>query len=143
MDFAMKYIKGVQKTDHSIRGDHMIHVVHNETFLRYSFLSDEKIKALFESQKVEDFLMVAAVKSDNLDDAFRSTNNIDTNWCENSNVIAFQKECRSSSVGDLFIADTGKWYIVATCGFVEVPADVKFFKEVCKTAYPAARIAFA
>jgi hypothetical protein len=114
----------------------MIHIVHNENFLRYSFASDEKIKELFALQPVSDFTLVAQVKTDDLNIAYRQTNNIEENWCDNPDVIPFQKECRSTSVGDLFITRTN-WFIVATCGFVEVPSNVEFFKELCKKAYPA------
>ena len=115
----------------------MVHVIHNETFLRYSFKSDEAIKELFASQPVSDFTLVAHVKTDDPNVAYRQTNNIETNWCDNSDVIPFQKECRSSSIGDLFITDTGKWLVVATCGFVEVPGSKEFFTNLCSNQYPA------
>lgn len=51
-----------------------------------------------------------------LEDAFRITNHIETDWTENPEVVRSWGPCRSSSVGDAFIVD-GEVYLVDHCGF--------------------------
>jgi len=67
-----------------------------------------------------DYEVVAEVVADCLDTAFRLTNSIDTPWIDNKEVITIKKNLRSTSVGDVIIATSGKPFIVASCGFEEL-----------------------
>ena len=74
---------------------------------------------------------VAVVNAKELESAFRTTNHIDENWTENDEVIwSARREVRSTSVGDVFLAD-GKAYFVASCGFEEFD-----FPHVIETLKP-------
>lgn len=73
---------------------------------------------------------MASVETDDMDEAFRLTNHIDSDWMENKRVKAFVvkafvKQARSTSVGDVFMVwkgDKGKpqSFIVAPIGFKPV-----------------------
>jgi len=68
----------------------------------------------------EDYDAVAQVYADCLDTAFRLTNSIDDAWTKNEEVTATKENLRSTSVGDVIVADSGKPFIVASCGFDEL-----------------------
>lgn len=82
-----------------------------------------------------DFILVANVYGadsnafgkgrDPLERAFQLTNTIDSNWYDNDKDVAFLGDsaegCRSTSVGDvLHDTDSGKMWLVASCGFKEI-----------------------
>lgn len=79
------------------------------------------------------YVYVAAVEAEDLDDAWVKTNSIDEPWYNSSDVSDFRGmvECdgraRSAMVGDLYVMD-GKIYIVAMAGFNEVPASEEIIK---------------
>ena len=62
---------------------------------------------------------VADVGDDDFNDlevAFHLTNNVDSSWAENEGVEAKQLRARSTSVGDIFVAQDAI-YLVAPFGF--------------------------
>jgi hypothetical protein len=91
----------------------MIEVYHNSQMLL--FLCDPTLETL----KKGSFMFVATVETDNLDVAFRDTNNIDQAWSLNTNVKAVRRENRSTSIGDLLRKDS-TMYVVETLGFREL-----------------------
>jgi hypothetical protein len=91
----------------------MIEVYHNSQILL--FLCDPTFATL----KKGSFIYVASVETDNLDIAFRDTNNIDQAWSLNTNVKAVRRENRSTSIGDLLRKDSAL-YVVETLGFREL-----------------------
>jgi hypothetical protein len=62
--------------------------------------------------------LVAAVMGENIEDAFRDTNNIDCGWWENDNVIPMFEGngCRSTSMYDVVIDDDVA-YVCMACGW--------------------------
>ncbi len=61
---------------------------------------------------------VADVDTDDLNDAFRLTNHIDGNWCENEEVqYVIGPNVRSTSVGDILIDKDDNAWAVARVGF--------------------------
>lgn len=63
---------------------------------------------------------VAEVEAMGLDAAFTDTNSIDDYWGKNANVtLKTNKECRSSSVGDVFQVVGGNYYRCAIIGWKE------------------------
>lgn len=69
---------------------------------------------------LKDYIFVADVESNVLETAFELTNNIENNWTENEKVTTELKECRSTSVGDLFFyTPYNAWYVVDRIGFTQ------------------------
>jgi hypothetical protein len=102
----------------------MIAVWHNEKFTDYGF-GGGTLKGVTIHQ-------VAQVATEDLDEAYRLTNNIDDSWIKNPEVtpIGIQgKGARSTSVGDvLFLNDKG--YVVESIGFREVSPE-----ELCQVTF--------
>ena len=56
----------------------------------------------------ESYDLVAVVEADNLDDTFRITNHIHSDWTKNDEVIKLLRSpCRSTSVGDIVEDEDG------------------------------------
>jgi len=100
-----------------IQGVTMIAVWHNDKFTDYGF-GKGTLKGVTIHQ-------VAQVATDELEEAYRLTNNIDTCWIENPEVTPIGitgEAARSTSVGDvLFLNDKG--YVVESFGFREIPRE--------------------
>ena len=89
----------------------MIKVYHNDMFLAY---------ILNPSLKKNTVHLVAEVDTDDLDEAFRLTNNIMHLWVINNGVKAVEGvQHRSTSVGDL-LEWNDKSYVVESVGFREL-----------------------
>lgn len=97
----------------------MITVIHNSRFTDFSFLEGSELQA--EAAKLTDAELTKAadVDTDDLDVAFRLTNNIDRAWTCNEGVTPTMDSRRSTSVGDIMTID-GKRFMVASVGFVEL-----------------------
>ena len=63
------------------------------------------------------FELVADVDTDDLNLAFRLTNDVGWNWWLNPEVSAYVKPCRSTSVGDVIVLPDGEAYVVLAAGF--------------------------
>lgn len=81
---------------------------------------NKKINVVTELFNEGNYVLVAKVDTKNLEEAFSKTNNIDTNWQENKGVESLFDKGRSSSVGDVFKDENGKYHLVANMGFVEL-----------------------
>ena len=69
--------------------------------------------------------LAALVATDDLDEAYRLTNNIDWDWTKNSGVECRTDTPRSTSWGDLMLQN-GTWYVVDMVGMRELtPKEVK------------------
>lgn len=66
-----------------------------------------------------EYVEVAAVGTNDLEEAFHLTNHIDEDWTTNFHVTAIGNRHRSSSTGDIFEKD-GRKYLVSGFGFTEV-----------------------
>lgn len=68
------------------------------------------------------YIEVATVAVDDLDDAYRATNHIDSDWLQNPEVVdAKTTKARSSSVGDVFVdVKTGEAWRVVAIGFEKI-----------------------
>lgn len=65
--------------------------------------------------------VVANVRTDSLDTAFRMTNHIDRDWTTNPGVVTVGAgPFRSTSVGDIVIDPDGKRHLCASFGWKEV-----------------------
>lgn len=82
----------------------MVEIYHNPDFLSYYF-----DKNPIDINKCE---LMALLETDCLDEAWRMTQNIDSDWRP-------YDPCRSSSVGDVFVKD-GVKYVVESCGFSQI-----------------------
>lgn len=93
-------------------------------FSRYANISmmgnvDAVIEALTEWDEYD---IVADLEVTDLEDAFRASNHIESNWLENPEVTFTEAtKAKSSSVGDIFSdPDTGKYWLVAAMGFEDI-----------------------
>lgn len=93
-------------------------------FSRYADITmsadvDAVIAALTEWDEYD---IVADLEVEYLEDAFRASNHIESNWLENPEVtFTSSKEARSSSVGDIFSdPDSGKYWLVMPMGFEDI-----------------------
>ena len=99
----------------------MVTIYHNTNFIdfRYMFGTPEEMKAGIAALKPEELVKVAEVETDDLDVAYRQTNHIDTAWYENADVVAYNRDARSTSVGDVLELN-GERYVVAVAGFLKI-----------------------
>ena len=65
----------------------------------------------------EDYQLVAEVKTDDVDDAYYSTNDLGNDWWLNEGVTAHVVPCRSTSIGDVLVLPDGKRFRVHPRGF--------------------------
>ncbi len=68
-----------------------------------------------------DYVKVAEVQAENLNEVFRLTNTIERDWQQNPNVTPAQPDTpqRSTSVGDVIVLVSQAW-IVDHMGFAEI-----------------------
>lgn len=67
----------------------------------------------------DDFMLVAEVDTDKLEDVFCLTNHIDSAWWNNPGVKHFV-ESRSTSTGDVVVQSDGTVFVVRTMGWTKV-----------------------
>lgn len=79
----------------------------------------------------ETFLLVAEVKSDDLDEVFEMTNSIDNPWWENEGVLAKVAPCRSTSVGDVLEFD-GHPFRCEVAGWSHLRSNTQWAKPLFK-----------
>jgi len=105
----------------------MIEVYHNSKFLAYY------TEPTIETLKKGIFECVATVETNDLNIAYRDTNNIDQPWHLNTNVKAVRRENRSTSIGDMLKVGN-KFHIVESCGFRELTkeeeCEITFFCNI-------------
>ena len=59
----------------------------------------------------QDYTKIAEVACEDLEEVFRITNDIDSDWTKGPSVIWHKDRCRSTSVGDIVIDENlGIWY---------------------------------
>lgn len=87
---------------------------------------DEKIKEYFPPFDPTRFELVAYVRIDSVDEAYRLTNNIDCPWWENEGVKVVKKS-RSTSVGDVIVSPQGEVYLCKILGWEKL--ECKHFNE--------------
>jgi hypothetical protein len=109
----------------------MLQVFHNDRFIEY-ILNPESLHGATMRR-------VALVETDDPQEAYHRTNNIDHNWIENSKVqptgIDPIRGARSTSVGDMIVEGTpgdpgSKHLVVEPLGFRELTRD-----EICFLTY--------
>jgi hypothetical protein len=71
------------------------------------------------TERRDDYLAVAHVEAETLDEVYERTNTIDVPWMEKSGVTALRAS-RSTSVGDIIIEEGGTEWMVASFGFSEL-----------------------
>ena len=76
--------------------------------------------------RFKEYKAVALVESVNVEDVFRITNHIESNWTNNREVFAVLGDRhRSTSVGDIAVnLDTNEAFLCASCGWDRVELDV-------------------
>lgn len=101
----------------------MITVLHNKKFLEAQLAgglcNDQVLVTFLGNQPMSDFEIVASVKTDDLDEAFKLTNSINKPWFNNPQVKVIKKSRRSTSIGDI-LEHNGKMFVVVARGFVEL-----------------------
>lgn len=85
------------------------------------------------------YVEVATVAVDDLDDAYRATNHIDSDWLQNPEVVDVKTtKARSSSVGDVFVdVKNGEAWRVVAIGFEKIigaPMKAGAAMEIAKRA---------
>lgn len=65
------------------------------------------------------YVKVADLMADDLDEVFEKTNHIDRSWTENEGIVWNADRVRSTSVGDIIVAEDQKRFFVAGMGFEE------------------------
>jgi hypothetical protein len=85
------------------------------------FHDKEPTFGLGEGSKIwpDDFNLVAAVASDDLDEIFGLTNHVNGDWTKNKGVKALVKTARSTSVGDIVVVDDAV-YICLFVGWMDL-----------------------
>ncbi len=68
--------------------------------------------------------MVATVDVEHLEAAWTATQNIDTSWTDAENVQAVSSQQRSSVVGDVFVSQDRRAFVVDVVGFKELSPDI-------------------
>lgn len=69
----------------------------------------------------DNFMLVAEVDSDDIDDAFRLTNHIDDDWWNNPGVKkCCEEKVRSTSTGDVVLTSDGSVFACCTLGWAKV-----------------------
>lgn len=67
------------------------------------------------------YRLVAYVRCDTLDDAFRLTNHIDRPWYEHTEVApVYTVGLRSTSVGDIVVDNDGRAHLCCRIGWAEI-----------------------
>lgn len=85
------------------------------------FDAERQSKAVIELFNEGYYVLVAKVNTNSLDHAWSQTNHIEESWLENQDVQAMVEAARSSKVGDVMKDESGKYHIVASIGFKEIP----------------------
>ena len=65
----------------------------------------------------EDYQLVAEVDTNDVDEAYYLTNDVDTKWWINERVTAHVVPCRSTSVGDVLVLPDGRGLRVHSRGY--------------------------
>lgn len=69
----------------------------------------------------DDFVLVAEVNSDSLEEIYRLTNHIDEAWWDNPGVKRIpENPVRSTSTGDLVILSDGRMFVCCTIGWSQI-----------------------
>jgi len=68
----------------------------------------------------EEYTAVAAVEADGIEDVFRLTNHIDSDWTDNEEVLPFVPQARSTSMGDVVVGSDKKRLLCAAVGWEEI-----------------------
>jgi hypothetical protein len=84
-----------------------------------------KVPTFFEDEapsfNEDNFKLIAEVDTDDLDEAYELTNTINQEWHLNGGVkLIGAMGCRSTSIGDVLIANSGRCYRVESVGFKEI-----------------------
>jgi len=105
----------------------MITVYHNPDFIDLTFSKNIGLEV---NKHLDNLKEIAQVDTDDLNEAFKLTNNIEHDWTENDKVevIGTQSDhyphgFRSTSVGDC-MEHNGQLYVVAPIGFAPVEGEV-------------------
>lgn len=100
----------------------MIRIYHNPhasdggRYYRDPISQDDIFVALQKSK------LIAAIETDDLELAYKLTQNIESPWIDNQQVtlIGLREEQRSTSVGDILVDTLGDIWIVAPFGFTHI-----------------------
>jgi hypothetical protein len=89
--------------------------------IEFDFARGEKLVELVKAN-LKEYTEVADVDTNDLDEAYRLTNSIDTVWYKDNEDVfptrIAEQGCRSTSIGDIMYAH-GKWFVVDSYGFTE------------------------
>jgi len=110
----------------------MVEVLHNKYFLKRQFEQDRQTLMIDYKEAVP----VAIVDTDELEEAYQKTNNIDTPWVTNAKVmvnIRVINGTRSTSVGDFLLRDS-ILYVVGAVGFVQLSNAYDVYRNQHDTA---------
>lgn len=78
------------------------------------------------NRKDGDYIHVATVEADSLQEVYRLTNHIETDWQQNPGVTPIGNRNRSTSVGDVIVDSEDKESMVASFGFTEIGVEVEY-----------------
>jgi len=81
-----------------------------------------ELDAIREAWQLGEYSHVADVQTDDLDDAYAATQNVERSWVLNRGVEARTRCARSTSVGDIFEDRLGRLFVVQPIGFTELGA---------------------
>ncbi len=104
----------------------MIRIFHNEKFMEWGFRTPGAEEVLRRYSSLQEMEFIAVVRTDDLDEAYRLTNNIDKSWTLNPEIIwsAEPGHFRSTSVGDLMIRGKDV-FLVDNVGFRNILEEIK------------------
>ncbi len=85
------------------------------------FMAERQLEAAIGLFNEGYYYLVAKVDTNNLSHAWQQTNHIDDSWLKNPDVEEFILEARSSKMGDIMKDENGKYHVVASIGFTQIP----------------------
>jgi hypothetical protein len=100
------------------------------------FKPEQQTKAVIELFNEGYYYLVAKVDTNDLSHAWQQTNHINDSWLKNDDVEEFILEARSSKVGDVMKDENGKYHIIASIGFTEIPDGAIIGQEPIKKSKP-------
>ncbi len=81
---------------------------------------DSQGQAAMSLKKDGFYRLVAEVETQDLEEAWEKTNNIDESWTLNAGVRSKVEHPRSSATGDIFERESGELFVCASIGFREI-----------------------
>jgi hypothetical protein len=96
-------------------------MVFRNSIMKFDIYHSHKLNYVAEKLTADSYKKVASIEASSLDDAYGKSQNIDSSWLKNPNVISSLDKCRSTCVGDIiYNIEEKQGYMVMNMGFHKV-----------------------